>query len=300
MLQNEYNLSPNTSSKKTQQRIIKEDNVIGRFRTVLVFAAGIALGVGIALTFREYGSMAQTSGGCQAFAQTSHKVCGKFLDYWQKHGGLAQQGYPLSEEFTETSALNGKPYTVQYFERAVFELHPENKPPFDVLLSQLGTYVGNESYTKGFPTVAGEVPFYENRATGITTLKSYYNAINRKEYDRAYSYFQGAPNPDSSVAPPYQQFVAGYNDTVSVVLAVGKESVGAGAGNLYSSIPAVITATHTDKSTVVFSGCYFLHRVNNVDGAKFQDLLWSVISAKLAPAPANTQVDTLLAQQCVR
>ncbi|MFL5735444.1 MAG: alpha/beta fold hydrolase, partial [Chloroflexia bacterium] len=36
--------------------------------------------------------------------------------------------------------LNGKPYTVQYFERAVFELHPENAAPYDVLLSQLGTF----------------------------------------------------------------------------------------------------------------------------------------------------------------
>src|SRR3954466_11561297 len=51
-----------------------------------------------------------------------------------------QQGYPISEEFTEVSALDGKPYTVQYFERAVFEMHPENKAPYDVLLSQLGTF----------------------------------------------------------------------------------------------------------------------------------------------------------------
>jgi carboxyl-terminal processing protease len=29
---------------------------------------------------------------------------------------------------------------VQYFERAVFEYHPENEPPYDVLLSQLGKY----------------------------------------------------------------------------------------------------------------------------------------------------------------
>ena len=33
------------------------------------------------------------------------------------------------------SDLDGKSYTVQYFERAVFELHPENQPPFNVLLS---------------------------------------------------------------------------------------------------------------------------------------------------------------------
>jgi YVTN family beta-propeller protein len=51
-----------------------------------------------------------------------------------------QQGFPISDEFQEKSSLNGKVYTVQYFERAVFERHPENQPPYDVLLSQLGTF----------------------------------------------------------------------------------------------------------------------------------------------------------------
>ena len=76
----------------------------------------------------------------QSFSQTGHWVGGKFLEYWQSHGGLAQQGYPISDEFTEVSDLNGQPYLVQYFERAVFEYHPENQPPNDVLLSQLGTF----------------------------------------------------------------------------------------------------------------------------------------------------------------
>ncbi len=100
------------------------------------------------------------------FPETGHSVGGKFLGYWQAHGGLAQQGYPISDEFTEVSDLNGKSYTVQYFERAVFELHPENAAPYDVLLSQLGTFRYNEKYRRptgiatpaaGFPTVtAGE------------------------------------------------------------------------------------------------------------------------------------------------
>ena len=67
---------------------------------------------------------------------------GKFRAYWESHGGLAQQGLPISNEFTEASDLDpGKSYTVQYFERAVFEYHPENAgTPFEVLLAQLGTY----------------------------------------------------------------------------------------------------------------------------------------------------------------
>jgi hypothetical protein len=84
--------------------------------------------------------------GCRTFSETGQAVCGRFLQYWQEHGGLAQQGYPIGPEFREVSELNGKEYTVQYFERAVFELHPENQPPNDVLLSQLGTYQARRRY----------------------------------------------------------------------------------------------------------------------------------------------------------
>ncbi len=46
-------------------------------------------------------------------------------------------GFPISEALQERAA-DGKTYTVQYFERARFELHPENAPPYDVLLGHLG------------------------------------------------------------------------------------------------------------------------------------------------------------------
>ena len=85
------------------------------------------------------------------FPETGHTVGGKFRAYWERNGGLAQQGYPLSDELTEVSTLDGKPYTVQYFERAVFELHPENAgTPHEVLLTQLGTYQYRARYQAGF------------------------------------------------------------------------------------------------------------------------------------------------------
>ena len=89
--------------------------------------------------------------GSQLFPQTSKTVRGLFLEYWQKNGGLAQQGYPISEVMGEVSDLNGKPYTVQYFERAVLEYHPENQPPYNVLLSQLGTFRYKQKYPNGAP-----------------------------------------------------------------------------------------------------------------------------------------------------
>ncbi|MGA7731876.1 MAG: hypothetical protein WCD37_11475 [Chloroflexia bacterium] len=89
--------------------------------------------------------------GCRAFPQTGKSVCGRFLQYWDAHGGLAQQGYPVSGEFQEASEIDGKTYTVQYFERAVFEAHPENKAPYDVLLSLLGRMKLEERYPGGAP-----------------------------------------------------------------------------------------------------------------------------------------------------
>ena len=35
------------------------------------------------------------------FPETKHTVSGIFWKYWLEHGGLAQQGYPISEEFTK-------------------------------------------------------------------------------------------------------------------------------------------------------------------------------------------------------
>ena len=32
----------------------------------------------------------------------------RFLQYWQQNGGLAQQGFPISDEFMEKSDLDGK------------------------------------------------------------------------------------------------------------------------------------------------------------------------------------------------
>jgi hypothetical protein len=85
--------------------------------------------------------------GSILFPETGKRVGGKFLEYWQRNGGLAQQGFPISDEFVEVSDLDGKPYLVQYFERAVFEMHPENVgTPYEVLLSQLGTFRHKEKY----------------------------------------------------------------------------------------------------------------------------------------------------------
>jgi len=76
---------------------------------------------------------------CALLATVGHTLRGAFLAYWRANGGLAVFGYPLTEELTEANAADGKPYTVQYFERTRFEYHPENAGTrYTVLLGLLG------------------------------------------------------------------------------------------------------------------------------------------------------------------
>ncbi|HEX9989981.1 MAG TPA: spherulation-specific family 4 protein [Chloroflexia bacterium] len=78
-----------------------------------------------------------TSTSVGYFPATGHCVGTRFLAYWNAHGGLPINGYPISEEFTEKLS-DGRYYAVQYFERVRMEYHPENSPPHDVLLGQFG------------------------------------------------------------------------------------------------------------------------------------------------------------------
>ena len=73
------------------------------------------------------------------FPEVGHTLTGPFRAYWQSHGGLAQFGFPLTEEFSEQNPTDGQNYTVQYFERERFEYHPELVgTPYEVELGLLG------------------------------------------------------------------------------------------------------------------------------------------------------------------
>ncbi len=96
-------------------------------------------------------SVSHAQSNSRTFPETGKSVKDKFLTYWDSHGGLAQQGFPISDEMQEKNDTDGKTYTVQYFERAVFEAHPENQAPYDVLLSLLGVFSLNRYHPNGVP-----------------------------------------------------------------------------------------------------------------------------------------------------
>lgn len=127
--------------------------MLGR-RFALLVVAVLALAVGALPT-------AQAQDGTRTFPETGKTMGGRLLQYWNSHGGLAQQGFPISQQIQERSATDGTIYTVQYTERAVFEQHPENQPPYDVLLGLLGVFRYQQKYPQGAP---GQTPSAEANA----------------------------------------------------------------------------------------------------------------------------------------
>jgi heat shock protein HslJ len=93
--------------------------------------------------------------GCVYVAETQHSICGLFLDAYRRYGlsfpgvsgiipeeSLALFGLPLSEPTPEAQE-DGHIYVVQWYERARFEYHPENVPPYNVLFGRLGADILN-------------------------------------------------------------------------------------------------------------------------------------------------------------
>lgn len=82
----------------------------------------------------------------------------------------------------EVSDTDGKTYTVQYFERAVFEMHPENQPAFQVLLSQLGTFRLRSKQQAQPPQPPAQAA---KRPTACGNLPDNVNALTDKDQYRA-------------------------------------------------------------------------------------------------------------------
>jgi hypothetical protein len=234
--------------------------------------------------------------GCRYFPETQHNVCDQqpgvgFLSYWTAHGlefdrqsgssdaeSLALFGYPISEPYQYTTS-SGDTLLAQWFERARFEWHPNNLAPYQVLLGRLGAELQ--------PAAPPAEAAYDNPNSPVDLLASYYNAIDRQEYQRAYGYWQTPPSD-------YDTFVRGYADTTSVLLIVRPPTrIDVGAGNAYTQIPTVLVASRTDGSTQSFAGCYTAHRINLQPSDT-----WHLSRATIAPVASDASIPALLAQEC--
>lgn len=101
------------------------------------------------------------------------------------------------------------------------------------------------------------VAYVDDRSDGAAVVRSLYNAINRKEYARAYGYF-GETKPVGG----YRNFTRGYERTVSVEVKLGRGKTEAGAGSIYSAVPVAVKSTEKGSKVRFFAGCYVTRIIN--------------------------------------
>lgn len=136
---------------------------------------------------------------------------------------------------------------------------------------------GSQDMAVGEPHPAGNM-VEPGPDDAVELVRSYYSAINGRDYDSAYRLWSddGAASHQSA-----QQFANGFADTTGVSVQVGTPGdEDAGAGQRYIEVPVTVTATHADGSQHRYAGSYVLHRTV-VDGASADERAWRINSAKL-------------------
>jgi hypothetical protein len=97
--------------------------------------------------------------------------------------------------------------------------------------------------------------FLDNRSGPVEVISSLENALNRKEYVRAYSYWQ---NP-GTLPGPFDAYAAGFSDTDTITATFGAPTTDAGAGQIYGKVPVALKVRTVSATTQTWVGCYTLH-----------------------------------------
>ncbi len=98
--------------------------------------------------------------------------------------------------------------------------------------------------------------FVDSRSTPEGVISSFWNALNRQEYARAYNYFE-AP----AIFPgPYSTFKAGYLDTRNISGSIPPPEKLAATGNWYWRVPVLMKAETKNGVQQTFVGCYVIHQ----------------------------------------
>lgn len=126
----------------------------------------------------------------------------------------------------------------------------------------------------------------EDRSDPIAALRSYYDAINARDFRRAYGYWE-------SPATSFDRFASGFADTDRVrVLVEPPARLDGAAGSIYAEISTIVVATTRAGIERVFAGCYTMRRSN------VQDRGWLIYRGDVSQVPSSTRISRMLSQAC--
>jgi hypothetical protein len=143
-------------------------------------------------------------------------------------------------------------------------------------------------------SVPAATVYIDDRSTASQVIVSFYNAIKRHEYVRAYSYWDDPANSLGSFDP----FANGYSDTDSVDLVFGAINGDPGMSQVYYTIPVLLKVTLSNNAHSNYAACYVVHKVNpDVYGAPPVAPM-SINSGSAQAANSNASDSSLLDMAC--
>lgn len=134
---------------------------------------------------------------------------------------------------------------------------------------------------------------YEDLDSPVSLLASYYNAIELKDYQRAYDYW-------GSTSQTYDDFSAGFADTEGVQLIVEPPTrIEGAAGSLYAEVATVVVADHTDGTQHTYAGCFTTRKPNLPPQESNEAPIWTIYNANLTEVEgSNINIAALLTDAC--
>jgi len=97
--------------------------------------------------------------------------------------------------------------------------------------------------------------YMDDRSNPSQVIVSYYNAIDRQEYLRAYDYWT---SPSNSLGD-FTTFANGYKDTASVELVFGQITGDAGMSQVYYTVPVILKTISNTGAHNNWAACYVVH-----------------------------------------
>ena len=136
--------------------------------------------------------------------------------------------------------------------------------------------------------------FVDNRSGPVETVSSLLNALNLKQYVRAYSYYQ-----DPTTYPgAYDSYAAGYANTDTITVTFGTVQNEGAAGSTYYKVPLAEKVLTTGSTTQTFVGCYTLRlgQPANQTTPPFHPM--GITAGQFSQVANGSDVTALLATAC--
>ena len=251
-----------------------------RFRILIIFSATLLLNVGSlmaqrsadfstgqqALAGSEWHLVAMGPVGSGSLPAPDARITIKFGNDGRISGSGGCNSYggnylvqgnrlTLSQVFSTKRACidaNANKQESQYFAAL------ETASRFRLTRKQLTVYYGVGQNALDFASDSFATPDTPDNLpdSPVAALEDYYRAINAKDYERAYRYWD---NPSQSL----DQFIRGFSDTAKVKLLVDPSpQVEGAAGSSYASVSSMLISQRQNGSERLFAGCYELKKSN--------------------------------------